>query len=313
MADDAANIDVGPFEGNAAEDAPPEERHGVRRPTPNPGNHKEVRNLLEVLCGSIWEQEWKGKAGPTDWSVYLNLLRVAYHHGQMITAGVRVSISVRDLALKAGVRLPTLLKSLDRLGRDRGLIRRDGRGEGLKSGAFVLLAGERTTRTLIQMSHLKSSTRSTTHECLARARVPLRWGAGRLGKKAEMILEALRWLGGHASAKKLAATIKHTRVRDLERRQLSSMVGLGLLINADGVYKFHPDFGWNLELELSVSVEPGGLSEKDADERDRLRYEMEREDFKGKWERGEVISEDERRERKRWSRRKAELDTGSTP
>ena len=116
-------------------------------------NRKKVRETLGNLCTSLWAEEWKRRAGLTARSVYIALLRVAYHHGDLIPAGVRVSIAMRQLALQAGVSLPPLNRAIKRLTYEHGLIRRDGRGEGPKSGAFVLLTGVRTTQTLSQEFH----------------------------------------------------------------------------------------------------------------------------------------------------------------
>ena len=162
-----------------------------------------VREILKELSAAVWAEEWKGRAGLTARSVYVALLRVAYHHGDLIPSGVRVSIAMRQLALQAGVSLPALNRAIKRLTYEHGLIRRDGRGEGPKSGAFVLLIGARTTQTLSQEFLQGKTASSLGSECLTSARVALRWGAGRLGKTNEMVLDALRRLGGRLASTSL--------------------------------------------------------------------------------------------------------------
>lgn len=107
--------------------------------------------------------------------------------------------------------------------------------------------------------------------------------------------------------------MKYGRVRDLERRHLGSLVGRGLLVRRDGVYEKHPDFVRNLNLERALSVEPYNSSEKVADERDRLRYEQQRKAFRKQWTAKEVISEEEQRKLRRWSRLRAEREPEHRP
>ena len=100
-----------------------------------------VREILKELSAAVWAEEWKGRAGLTARSVYVALLRVAYHHGHLIPAGVRVSIAMRQLALQAGVSLPALNRAIRRLTYEHGLIRRDGRGEGPNRACLYSLRG----------------------------------------------------------------------------------------------------------------------------------------------------------------------------
>jgi hypothetical protein len=187
---------------------------------------------------------------------------------------------MRQLALQAGVSLPALNRAIKRLTYEHGLIRRDGRGEGPKSGAFVLLTGVRTTQTLSQEFLQEKEASSLGSECLTGARVPLRWGAGRLGKTNEMVLDALRHLGGEAGLAELAAATGR-RARDLKRRQLSTLIERNLVVEKrEGLYVLHRDFGWHLEFERALFSD-----EKDAEDRDRQRYREQSERFQEVWDR----------------------------
>jgi Primase C terminal 1 (PriCT-1) len=56
--------------------------------------------------------DWRGAAGNTDRSVLVALVKHAATYGTLIPTGVRVSISMRQLALAAGVSLPTAVKAI---------------------------------------------------------------------------------------------------------------------------------------------------------------------------------------------------------
>lgn len=79
------------------------------------GTSSEVAAKLERAARTISERAWKGTAGFTDRSVYVGLILVAAEHGTSHERGVAVSVSKRDLALKAGVGDKTLGNSLVRL------------------------------------------------------------------------------------------------------------------------------------------------------------------------------------------------------
>lgn len=134
-----------------------------------------VQAIVEGLWVASFARPWKGKQGLTDWSAYKALLRCAYHHGTLIEAGVRLSLSVRQWAELAAVNKSTIVGGgknsvgvEKRLTLDHGLIRRDGRGEGEKSRAFVLLIsplGVRSTRTFIQRYHRSSGVSKPPGKC----------------------------------------------------------------------------------------------------------------------------------------------------
>lgn len=79
------------------------------------GVSNEVMGRLELAVRSLTERRWKGVAGSSDRSVYVALIRLATEHGASHKVGVAVSVSVRDLALKAGVGGKTICAALVRL------------------------------------------------------------------------------------------------------------------------------------------------------------------------------------------------------
>src|SRR5829696_1762425 len=96
-----------------------------------------------------------GRSGPTDRAVYVALLITARRYGQPSRGGIKVYISVRDLALAAGTSKPTVMKALDRL-RAQGLVYRASGGRGVKAGALVL----RTPQGLTTLPVVRESTDS---------------------------------------------------------------------------------------------------------------------------------------------------------
>lgn len=245
----------------------------------------EVRSLLVVLADGVWEKDckgdWKGRAGLTDRSVYVALLRVANRHGTLIPVGVRVSVAVRQLALEAAVSTTTVTASTRRLTLEHGLIRRDGHGEGPKCGAFVLLVDPRSTYTLAQGYHRREAVSSELPECISSARVAFRWGAGRLGKTKEFILDALRRLG-ECTEGELAVTMgREGRTREL-RPHLKDLVVSGFIRRRGERYAIDKDIGWHLELERACN------GELEAEDHYRQRYKDESERFKEDWEAGRV-------------------------
>jgi CRP-like cAMP-binding protein len=99
------------------------ERAGLTPPG-KPGISREIRGRLELAARAISERTWRGTAGLTDRSIYVALLLVAAEHGTVHERGVAVSVSTRDLALRAGVSDKTVSSALARL-KDDGVVVRD--------------------------------------------------------------------------------------------------------------------------------------------------------------------------------------------
>jgi putative DNA primase/helicase len=207
---------------------------GTSRPGPDP---ETVADLERVAAG-VEAGDWRGMGGRTRKSVMVSLIKIAREHGEKIPAGVRLSISVRALALAAAVSLPTAQKAIRRL-RESGYLRRDDRGRsGTEAGALVLVAPR------AKVTHSTSSRESIEEKrklvCNPCAPPPhpysaprLRWSAPeyhrehgeriremtyRLGKTAEAILDALEAAGGVLTLAEIAAALGVARPRDLLRR-----------------------------------------------------------------------------------------------
>jgi hypothetical protein len=247
---------------------------------------EKVRAVVAHLTEDIWARPWKGKGGLTDRSAYVAQLRIAWYHGEIIPAsGVRVSVSMRGWAEKAAVRLPTINQARKRLRDEHGLIRRDGRGEGPESGAFVLLCDPARIETLTQEMANSKVIVSKIYECFI-PRVPLRWGGGMTGKLKEALLDAAHWLGS-ATAKEIAALLHREGGERHLKRHLGELVGVGMLRLRGQKYVLHEDIALNLKLERTLN------GEAKTDERVRTDHERQRENFREAWEKGEVRSESE--------------------
>lgn len=101
----------------------------------------QVLDALARVEAAIWSAdeagEFRGSKSRRD--VWISLVQRARKHGTLIPAGVRVSVSVRDLAGYAGVAPSTAQTSVDRL-REEDRVRRDDAGRtGTNSGALVLV------------------------------------------------------------------------------------------------------------------------------------------------------------------------------
>ena len=87
------------------------------------GISRDVAVKLELAAKDLTTREWKGVSGSSDRSVFIALLQVAAEHGVNHASGVAVSVSLRDLALKAGVHDKTVRTSLARLSKSKTVIR----------------------------------------------------------------------------------------------------------------------------------------------------------------------------------------------
>jgi hypothetical protein len=248
-------------------------------------DRNKVRAVLAALDEDIYLRPWKGKAGLTDRSAYIALLRVAWYHGELIpTSGVRVSISMREWAEKTGVRLPTINKAQKRLMFEYELIRRDGRGKGPQSGAFVLLCPPERNETLTQQVSInKGSVKGSSIECFI-SRASLRWGSGMMGKTKEALLDAVRCLGGSATAEEIAELLDRKGSVHHLRKHLRELVSMGILERRGDKYSFQKYRAFALEWERAIN------GEYDADERVHADHADQRKKFREAWENGEVRS-----------------------
>ena len=268
-----------------------------------------VREILVSLANGLWAKNWKGRSGLTDRSVYVALVRAAWHHGTIIPSGVRVSIAMRQLAVEAGVSKPTACAAIRRLRAEHKLIRRDGRGEGPKCGAFVLLADPRSTYTLSKEHHRRERVSPEPPECLNSARVSLRWGPGRLGKTKELLLDSLDRLGECTLDELAVAMGREKRPHDL-RPHLDELIERDIVQRQGNRYAPHD------HAVITLHITQADNGELEAEERDRQRYKEESERFREAWERGEVRKKPSRapaRAELDARRRKRDAANGSNP
>jgi DNA-binding transcriptional ArsR family regulator len=189
----------------------------TRRTTP------ETVEALKEIEGRLWRLEWRGMGELSARDVYVALLLAGRTHGELIPAGVRVSISVRALALAAAVSKRTAHYALKRL-KSAGVVRADNSDRtGTKSGALVLLS-----EALDDNANLHHSTTGGRRDSSgASLRSPrLRWSAPairRLGKSCGAVLDALDRRGGTATLDELADDLHKTRTWDLRRRVIARL------------------------------------------------------------------------------------------
>ncbi len=205
----------------------------------SPGPDAETLEALDgIEAASLWGRSWKGQRWKSPRSVMVGLIREARKHGQTTKAGVRVSISVRSLALAVEVSQPTLILALDKLEAEN-IIRRI-KGSGTKSNAYVLI-----TPSVARLYHSTTgaasslSAKGQPHPFTApRLRyskpvydsldgVSRRVGTVlRLGKTAEHVLDILERRGGWITVADLGAELDIKHHRDLRRRTLPRLASV---------------------------------------------------------------------------------------
>jgi DNA-binding MarR family transcriptional regulator len=176
------------------------------RPAKQPPS-EEVLELVERLRVAVLHvRTWKGRGGGSDHNVYGALLEVTEKHGWVSGHGnVCVSVSVRELALEAGVSTKTCHAALRRLQAAQLLYRVPMKTKG-KAGVLVLrdVAEKRhddaQTVNTQQEDHVYGLTVNGLCSILRRFRA----GPGRITPIKAMHLLALFELGGEASAKELS-------------------------------------------------------------------------------------------------------------
>ena len=150
----------------------------------------ETVEALEASEGGLWLREWRGIGELSARDLYIALIKAGREHGELIPAGVRVSISVRALALAAVVSKRTAHYAIKHL-KASGLIRSDKASRsGTKSGTLVLLKNALEGRAALH----HSSTTPRQGSSGATLRTPrLRWSAPeirRLGKSCGAVFDA---------------------------------------------------------------------------------------------------------------------------
>lgn len=233
-------------------------------PEPDPETLRAVRNLY---YGVLARLGWKGQGGGTDRHVYIALLITAKRYGRLTRSGIKVSISVRELAHAAGTSQTTVRAALRRLARAQ-LVRRVSGGRGPKAGALLLK--------LPQDLHTQPSgggfqdSVQTLSEYL-RDLLRIRWGPGRIGKTKELYLELLLRLGS-ATPRELSPRAGNRRPDNI-RRALRDLEARDLVECSDGRYSLAPDFAHALLEALRADGVPDvEYRQREEDKRQRLRY-----------------------------------------
>lgn len=251
----------------------------------NPVSQETLDALGEIEAG-MWRCEWRGMGELSARDVLVALIVIARRYGTRTPAGIRVSVSVRDLALKAAVSKPTAIKAVRRL-RRAGLIRRDdGQRRGADAGAFVLLAG----RANLYHSSTQGSLEREDRASGKTLRAPrLRWSAPRfdrvggevirstihrLGKGAGAVIDALERARGSASVPVIAAALGKKRPRDLRRRAIARLEAAAVVECSGDIVSLTEDWAAALEREREAAGEVSALRRdegKFARERDAYR------------------------------------------
>ena len=255
---------------------------------PSPQTTPEVLEVLDEIEAVLWRINWRGMGELSARDVYVALIVVARRYGTRIPAGVRVSISVRALALAAAVSKPTVIKALGRL-MEAGLIRRDDADRsGTQAGALVLLDPRANFDHSSTTGHLREG-KDASGKTLRAPR--LRWSAPvfdrignevirttirRLGKGCGAVIDALERAGGSATLEELAEALHKTRTRDLRRRVIARLEAAGVVECSSNTVSLVADWLEALNRERVLT------GEIDAQRRDMARYAREREAYKSR-------------------------------
>jgi hypothetical protein len=197
---------------------------------------------LEAIESALLSSEYRGQGGKTTYSICVALLKLARQHGELVEDGVRLQVSVRQLALAAAVSRRTIANKLKAM---TEILRHETEGtESGKSGAVVLLL----PRATLHHSNHRASYRGGCAKWRAPLTAPrLRWSSPayrprrgvtpgtsrvrqgvapekvaaviRLGKSCERVMDRLEAAGGSMMLPDLADAVDVKRPRDLTRRK----------------------------------------------------------------------------------------------
>jgi hypothetical protein len=253
---------------------------------PSPATTPEVLGVLDEVEAGLWRTGWRGTGELSARDVYVALIVLARQYGTLIPAGVRVSVSVRALALAAGVSKPTAIKAIRRLKEARLIRKDDAERSGTKAGAFVLLAPRANLDHSSTGGHVRSEEKASGKTL----RTPrLRWSAPvfervgdevyrstirRLGKGCGAVIDFLERAGGRCTIEALSEALHKTRTRDLRRRLIARLEAAGVVECSQNTVSFTGDWleALNWERELAGEVE--------AYRRDMSRYARERDAYR---------------------------------
>lgn len=220
----------------------------------------DIRETLEGCMALAVGGDWSSRSGPTDRDVYRALISTGFEYGRMVSDGVLVSVSQRDIALGASVNLKPVRKALKRL-EANGFIRRTDYGTKKQSSTYVVL-----TRT--DPINNRANTIGV-HSCqTALIRNP---GTtyGTIGKRNAQVIDYVHSVRRVTTLEELAEHFK-VRKNAFKARNIKLLVGLELLVDREDGYITPADIRERLERELRDS----GCEE--AHQLQREQYERER-------------------------------------
>jgi hypothetical protein len=283
----------------------------------------EVMETLASLKRAWWATAWRGVGGKTERDIMRILIQWAERYGHLIPAGVRVSISWRDLAIASGCSHRTIARVVKRL-RFRGWLRGDNADRsGTNSGAFVLMPRLSGTTQSIGGDREKEDVESgATLSRLPEVTPCFRW-RGFVGKGMAGVLYALEVFGPQ-TYEELAERLGFSRPRDLRRKYLGGkhrgkkdppgLIDLGLVEDRRGVFALPGEERYVRRVEdiraaryggglrkvrhkdqqgrmVSRVVEVPPKSEVERKEGDRLKYEAQRNKYRTGGVRAEPVPE----------------------
>jgi len=222
----------------------------------------EALAALDIIEEDMWErpERWSGKSGLSQWKMKYALIYAARDYGKMIPTGVRVSLSHRDLAERAGVALSTAQGNIFKM-KKAGEVRTDNEYRHPdEAGAFVLPFPESANSVHSPTSTELLRTTELTSVPDLRALRKLRHaapGVWRLGPRAGMATLALLRSGGTLSYEQLASKMGISRARDLRRREgvLKRMESVGMVERSGNNVSLAPRWYGALELAREVGRE----------------------------------------------------------
>ena len=243
------------------------------------GISKEVAAKLELAVQDLTAREWKGVSGSSDRSVFIALLKVAAEHGVNHASGVAVSVSSRDLALKAGVGDKTVSNSLARLKKSK-TVARDTQIERRTEQAGVLVI---RTKGVSKLPHsfsllggLKEWGQLYTHPAFRH---------GKLNKSAAPLLVCLLHEAWPLTRPELAKLLG--RKSPTIRKPLDKLLRHELVTFSDVNATYTSSPSWEKALERAAIVTGAYRTE----ERQRATHLTERAAFQAQQERNEFVKE----------------------
>ncbi len=251
----------------------------------------EVLEMIDRIRDSWWDHEWKGIGGYSARDVEHALLLLAAMHGQMIPAGVRVSVDYRTVALMAGVSVSTVNRAVKRLKVDGWLRCDNAEQQRGKAGAFVLVSLPRIVEHSTTRVPYGEKPLEVVPSCAPPTAPRLRWSRPMFSRVAnELIRETLRRAGKIAGAivdhlertgdwitwKELAAMMGHKRPRDLRARQGNYLAAPGVVECSGDYVRLTADW---LEALNRMREQDGEIADH---RRDMAEYERQRDAYRNR-------------------------------